>query len=187
MIKYYCIFLFRMFRRCDFITWTCYKSFWLLHGIGSKLVHDIYIYKYWLINNFVNIEFQVLKICANWSGPLKIVWYELPEFKNVSEIFLKNNSKSSVILFCDDPGSENKNWVWLTRWCQIKFIYSFLMFLSMIQWSSGMITIYDSADLGSDPDGVKILIFQIPIPWRFWDVLGYIDTHLGWKYIAHMV
>ncbi len=41
-------------------------------------------------------------------------------------------------------------------------------------YEPGMITVYDSADLGSDPDGVKILI-----PWRFWDVLGYIDTHLG--------
>ncbi len=53
------------------------------------------------------------------------------------------------------------------------------MFLKMNRLSSGMITVYDSADLGSDPDGVKILIFQISIPWRFWDVLGYIDTHLG--------
>ena len=40
-----------------------------------------------------------------------------------------------------------------------------------------MVSVYDSTDLGSDPDGVKILIFQISIPWRFWDVLGYIDTH----------
>ncbi len=51
-------------------------------------------------------------------------------------------------------------------------IYSFLMFLYMNQWTSGMITVYDSADLGSDPDGVKILIFQISIPWRFWQLLG---------------
>ncbi len=30
-----------------------------------------------------------------------------------------------------------------------------------------------------DSWGVKILIFQILIPLRFWDILGYIDTHLG--------
>ncbi len=58
-------------------------------------------------------------------------------------------------------------------------ITNFLVFLYMNQWSSGMITVYDLADLGSDPDGVKILSFQILLPWRFWDVLGYIDTHLG--------
>jgi hypothetical protein len=46
------------------------------------------------------------------------------------------------------------------------------MFLYMNQWSSGMITVYDSADLGSDRDRVKILIFQISIPWRFWDIWG---------------
>ncbi len=32
-------------------------------------------------------------------------------------------------------------------------------------------------DQGSDPGGVKILIFQISIPFRVWDALGYIDTH----------
>ncbi len=34
------------------------------------------------------------------------------------------------------------------------------MLLYMNQWSSGMITVYDSADLGSDPDGVKIFDFS---------------------------
>ena len=40
------------------------------------------------------------------------------------------------------------------------------------------IRVNDPGDLGSDPGGVRFLIFQISIPLRFWDVLGYIDTHL---------
>ncbi len=39
------------------------------------------------------------------------------------------------------------------------------------------IRVNDTGDQGSDPGGVKILIFEISIPGRFWDVLGYIDTH----------
>ncbi len=50
-----------------------------------------------------------------------------------------------------------------------------------------VIRVNDPGDQGSDPDGIKILIFQISIPLRFWDVLGYIATHLGWYFIAHMV
>jgi|LakMenE01Jun11ns_1017448.scaffolds.fasta_scaffold9131274_1 hypothetical protein len=41
------------------------------------------------MNNFFNIEFHDLKMCANWSQPLKILWYKLPEFENVFEILLK--------------------------------------------------------------------------------------------------
>ena len=41
------------------------------------------------------------------------------------------------------------------------------------------IRVNDPGDQGFDPDGAKILIFQILIPLRFWDVLGYIATHLG--------
>ncbi len=49
-----------------------------------------------------------MKICANWSGPLKIVWYKLSEFENVSEMFLKIIASQVFILFCDDPGSGKK-------------------------------------------------------------------------------
>ncbi len=44
---------------------------------------------------------------------------------------------------------------------------------------ASVIRVNDPGDQGSDPDGVKILIFQISIPLRSWDVLGYIATHLG--------
>ena len=125
----------------------------------------IYIYKYWLIHNFVYIEFQVLKIRANWSGPLKIVWYKLPDFKNVFEFLLKCWNFYQVKTINIRVLFQNRKFIGLTRWCQIKFIYSFLMFLCMNQWSSGIITVYDSADLGSDPGGVKILNFQISTPW----------------------
>ncbi len=49
------------------------------------------------------------------------------------------------------------------------------------------IRVNDTGDQGSDHGGVKILIFQISLPLRFWDVLGYIATHLGRYSIAHMV
>ncbi len=55
------------------------------------------------------------------------------------------------------------------------------MFLYMTQWSSGMITVYDSADLGSDPDGVKILSFQISIPGRFLGRSGVYRHTFGMK------
>jgi hypothetical protein len=43
------------------------------------------------------------------------------------------------------------------------------------------IRVNDPGDQGSDHGGVKILIliFQISIPLRGWDVLGYIDTHFN--------
>ncbi len=44
---------------------------------------------------------------------------------------------------------------------------------------ASVILVNDPGDQGLDPDGVKILIFQILLPLRFWDVLGYISTHLG--------
>ncbi len=39
------------------------------------------------------------------------------------------------------------------------------------------IRVNDPEDQGSEPGGFKILIFQISITLRFWDVLGYIDTY----------
>ena len=48
----------------------------------------------------------------------------------------------------------------------------------MRQWSSGMITGYDSDDLGSIPGRVNFLKFQIWIPMIFSHVQGYILTHL---------
>ncbi len=38
------------------------------------------------------------------------------------------------------------------------------------------IRVNDTGDQGSDPGGVKILIFHISIHLRFWDVLGFIHT-----------
>ena len=52
------------------------------------------------------------------------------------------------------------------------------MFLYMKQWSSGMITGYDSDDLGLIPGRVNFLKFQIWIPMIFSHVQGYILTHL---------
>ena len=59
------------------------------------------------------------------------------------------------------------------------------MFLYMRQWSSGMITGYDSDDLGSIPGRVNFWKFQIWIPLIFSDVLGYIYTHLDRNYHNH--
>jgi hypothetical protein len=47
-----------------------------------------YIYKYSKLNNFVNIEFHDLKMCANWSAPFNYVSSNLSDLKNKYEIFM---------------------------------------------------------------------------------------------------
>ena len=135
------------------------------------------------MNYAVNIEFHDLKICANWSAPFNYVSSNLSDLKNKFEILMK-------IIQSTQKSPQNFELLhsitrWLTRWCQIKFIFSDLMFLYMKQWSSGMITGYDSDDLGSIPGRVNFLKFQIWIPLIFSHVLGYIYTHLDWNYHNH--
>ena len=59
------------------------------------------------------------------------------------------------------------------------------MFLGKNQWSSGMITGYDSADPGSIPGRVNFLKFQISIPMTFSHVQGYIYHNLDCNYHNH--
>ncbi len=85
------------------------------------------------------------------------------------------------------PVTENKRavQVYIFRYCvHIQHPHSLAVKVSRIRVND---TCDQGSDQGSDPGGVKILIFQMLIPLRFWDVLGYIDTHLGWYSIAHMV
>jgi hypothetical protein len=71
------------------------------------------------LNNFVNIEFHDLKICANCSAPFKIVIHKLTESQNDFEISVisQKNSKSlfpHLELFKPDFDLENIKQSWLS-------------------------------------------------------------------------
>ncbi len=63
------------------MSWIIFVITW--HGVKHSYI--IYIYICSKFNNFVNIKFQDLKMHANCSAPLKILWYKLSE----SEMCLK--------------------------------------------------------------------------------------------------
>ncbi len=53
------------------------------------------------LNIFLNIVNQDLKMRANCSPPLKILYYQFSDSENVFEILMKTNSSLNS---CDDPG-----------------------------------------------------------------------------------
>ncbi len=92
----------------------------------SPMITDTMIYINFLIffYNFVDIEFKVLKMRANYSAPLKIFYYKFSECENVFETLVNFFEVQTIIKSSDIPSSKQflkelkKK---LTRLCLFKF------------------------------------------------------------------
>ena len=74
---------------------------------------------------------------------------------------------------------------WLTRWCQIKFIFSDLLFLYMNLWSSGishMVTQTTRRSSVQYLEKSKFWFFEFRFLWyfhMFWDIYTHIWTEIS--------